>query len=68
MIYAIKCGRDYICKGSYVVQGGRYKVIGDIKEARKFRTENAAQKEVDRLNNSDQYENIFNDCVVVKIE
>ena len=68
MIYAIKCGRDYICKGSYVVQGVRYKVIGDIKEARKFRTENAAQKEVDRLNNSDQYENIFNDCVVVKIE
>lgn len=42
MIYVIRCGRDYICKGSYVVQGEKYKVIGSIEEARKFKTEDAA--------------------------
>ena len=67
MIYVIRCGRDYICKGSYVVQGEKYKVIGSIEEARKFKTEDAAQREAERLNNSYKYENISDDCVVVKI-
>lgn len=58
MIYVIRCGRDYICKGSYVVQGEKYKVIGSIEEARKFKTEDAAQREAERLNNSYKYENI----------
>lgn len=26
MIYVIRCGRDYICKGSYVVQGENIKL------------------------------------------
>ena len=68
MIYVIRCGRDYICKGSYVVQGAKYKVIGGIEEARKFKTEDAAQREAKRLNNSYKYENISDDCAVVKIE
>lgn len=69
MIYAIRCGdRDYICKGSYIVNGSRFKVVGDKEEARKFKTENAAQKEASRLNNCRKYENILNDCVAVRIE
>ena len=68
MIYVRRCGRDYICKWSYVVQGEKYKVIGSIEEARKFKTEDAAQREAERLNNSYKYENISDDCVVVKIE
>ena len=55
MIYVIKCGRGYICKGLYVVYGEKYKVIGGIGEARKFKTEDAAQREAERLNNSYKY-------------
>lgn len=68
MIYVIKCGRGYICKGLYVVHEKKYKVIGGIGKARKFKTKDAAQREALRLNNSYKYENISDDCVVVKIE
>lgn len=68
MIYVIKCGRGYICKGLYVVHEKKYKVIGGIGKARKFKTKDAAQREAERLNNSYKYENISDDCVVVKIE
>lgn len=27
-MYYIKCGTDYICKGSYIVNGEKYKVDG----------------------------------------
>lgn len=46
----------------------KYKVIGGIGKARKFKTKDAAQREAERLNNSYKYENISDDCVVVKIE
>lgn len=37
-MYYIKCGTDYICKGSYIVNGEKYKVVGTIEEARAFKT------------------------------
>ena len=41
-MYYIKCGTDYICKGSYIVGGEKYKVLGTIEEARNiFRRTNS---------------------------
>jgi len=37
-MYYIKCGTDYIGKGSYIVNGEKYKVVGTIEEARAFKT------------------------------
>ena len=34
-MYYIKCGTDYICKGSYIVNGEKYKIVGTIEEAQK---------------------------------
>ncbi len=31
-MYYIKCGTDYICKGSYIVNGEKYKVVGQLKK------------------------------------
>ena len=50
-MYYIKCGTDYICKGSNIANGEKYKVVGTIEEARAFKTYLVAQiaLEISRL-------------------
>lgn len=45
-------GGDYICKGSYVVNGERYKVLNSSKnnsKVRVFRSREAAEREIERM-------------------
>ena len=39
----------YVGKGSFVVHGEPYKVIGELKDARKFKTFEAAYNALDRM-------------------
>ena len=65
-MYYIKCGADYICKGSYIVNGEKYKVVGTIEEARMFNTALGAQIALDVLEDSNAYNNII-DCEIVEV-
>ena len=65
-MYYIKCGTDYICKGSYIVNGERYKVVGTIEEARAFKTALGAQIALDTLEDAKAYNNIIN-CEIVEV-
>lgn len=53
----------YVCKGSFVVCGELYKVIGELKDARKFKTFEAAYNALDRM--IDKYANIDWNCHVI---
>ena len=64
-MYYIKCGTDYICKGS-IVNGKKHKVVGTIEEARAFKTCLGAQIALDVLENANVYINI-NDCEIVEV-
>lgn len=64
-MYYIKCGTDYIGKGSYIVNGGKYKVVGTIEEARAFKTYLGAQIALDVLEDANAYNNTI-DCEIVE--
>ena len=53
----------YVCKGSFIVQGEPYKVIGELKDARKFKTFEAAYNALDRM--IARYTNIDYTCQIV---
>lgn len=53
----------YVGKGSFVVHGEPYKVIGELKDARKFKTFEAAYNALDRM--IDKYANIDYTCHVI---
>lgn len=40
---------DFICKGSYVVHGEKYQIVGRVDEAIKFKTEQSAINYVERM-------------------
>mgnify|MGYP000016216500 FL=1 len=65
-MYYIKCGTDYICKGSYIVGGEKYKVLGTIEEARAFKTYLGAQIALDALMDTNVYNNLI-DCEIVEV-
>lgn len=65
-MYYIKCGTDYICKGSYIVNGEKYKVVGTLEEARAFKTCFGAQIALDVLEDANAYNNII-DCEIVEV-
>ncbi len=65
-MYYIKCGTDYICKGSYIVNGEKYKVVGTLEEARAFKTCLGAQIALDALEDANAYNNII-DCEIVEV-
>lgn len=49
-LYAILLdGTDFVKAGSYVVQGERFQNIGNLKEAKLFKTERAAENYLNRL-------------------
>lgn len=54
---------DYVGKGSYIVQGIPYKVVGKIEDARCFKTAKAAKNALDKM--SKKYENIDNTYFIV---
>ena len=65
--YVISAGKsEYICKGSYFVNKEKYKVVGFLDEARVFKTKQAAENELERLECEHIYRNLF-DCKVIKI-
>ena len=53
----------YVCKGSFVVHDEPYKVIGELKNARKFKTFEAAYNALDQM--IDKYANIDWNCHVI---
>lgn len=65
-MYYIKCGTDYICKGSYIVNGEKYKVVGTLEEARAFKTCLGAQIALDTMINANVYSNLI-DCEIVEV-
>lgn len=65
--YAIKAYRtSYVCKGSYVYQGEVFKVIGGLENARLFKSQESAERELDRM--LGRFSNIDNSCYVVEID
>lgn len=63
-IYVPKGG--YVCKGSFIVQGERFKVLGNKESARRFKTEAAAINELKRMRG--KYGNITNASIVVFVD
>lgn len=53
----------YLCNGSFIVHGERYKTVGKLKDARKFKTFEAAYNALERM--IDRYANIHHTCRVV---
>lgn len=67
MKYAIKTdSTTYVCKGSYVYQGEPFKVIGDLENARLFKSKESAERELDRM--LGRFSNIDNSCYVVEVD
>ena len=67
MGYVIKVdGADFVCKGSYIVQGEKFKVIGDLKDARVFKSKESAEKELNKMYN--RFANIDGGCSVVEVD
>ncbi len=63
-MYYIKVdSTGYVCKGSFIVQGEPYKVVGDLKDALKFKTFASAYNALDRMLN--KYANIDYDCHII---
>lgn len=56
---------DYVGKGSYIVQGVPYKVVGKIEDARCFKTYEAAKNALYKM--SQKYENVDDTYFVVDI-
>lgn len=56
----------YVCKGSYVYEGEKYKVIDSLDHAKEFKTKESAEKELDRLRS--RFINIDDECVVMEVE
>ena len=66
MKYVIKNGcASYVCKGSYVFQGERYKTVGRLQDARLFSSRESAEKELSRLQG--KYQNIDSESYVLEI-
>jgi len=53
----------YVCKGSFILQGELYKVVGNMEDARKFKTWEAAYRALKSMQG--RYCNIDNTCCVV---
>lgn len=39
----------YVCKGSYVFRGDKYKILGEAENAKTYKTEASAQKDLEKL-------------------
>lgn len=63
MYYIQVDSTGYVCKGSFIVQGEPYKVVGEFKDARKFKTFEVAYNTLDRM--IDRYANIDYTCHVI---
>ena len=63
MYYIQVDSTGYVCKGSFIVHGEPYKVIGELKDARKFKTREAANNALDRMIN--RYANIDYTCRII---
>lgn len=63
MYYIQVDSTGFVCKGSYIVQGKPYKVIGELKDARKFKTFRAAYNALERM--VYRYANIDYTCHIV---
>lgn len=49
-VYIVGIGHgDFLCSGSYVVQGERYQIVGDFREARRFKNKQSAQNWMKKL-------------------
>lgn len=63
MYYIQVDSTGYVCKGSFVMLGEPYKIIGELKDARKFKTFETAYNALERMAN--RYANIDYTCQVV---
>lgn len=64
--YVISAGqRDYVCNGSYIVRYERYKVLGTIHEARRFKSRKAAESALDKIR--ERYVNL-NECEIMEVK
>lgn len=57
---------DYVCAGFFVCQGEPYKVLGTKGYARKFKSRQSAEKELERMKS--RYGNIDDTCYVIEEE
>lgn len=63
MYYIQVDASGYVCKGSFIVHGEPYKVVGNLEDARKFKTWDAAYRALKSMQG--RYTNIDNTCWVV---
>lgn len=63
MYYIQVDSSGYVCKGSFIVHGEPYKVVGSIEDARKFKTWEAAYRALKSMKG--RYSNIDDTCYVV---
>lgn len=57
---------SYVCKGSFIFNGEPYKSIGTKGYARRFKSQETAKKELEKLKG--KYANIDDTCFIVCIE
>lgn len=63
-MYYIQVGSTgYVCKGSFIIHGEPYKTVGNIEDAREFKTFEAAYNALERM--AERYANIDYTCQVV---
>lgn len=49
-VYVVRIGHgDFLCSGSYVVQGERYQIVGNFRNARRFKNKQSAQNWINKL-------------------
>lgn len=49
-VYVVGIGQgDFLCSGSYVFQGERYQIVGNFREARRFKNKQSAQNWINKL-------------------
>lgn len=49
-VYVVRIGNgDFLCSGSYVVQGECYQIVGNFREARRFKNKQSAQNWINKL-------------------
>ncbi len=53
----------FVCKGFFIIQGEPYKIVGELKDARKFKTWDAAYRALKSMQG--RYTNIDDTCCVV---
>lgn len=63
MYYIQVDSTGYVCKGSFIVHCEPYKTVGNINDARKFKTFEAAYNVLERM--VDRYANIDHTCRIV---